>query len=479
MPNFKPIDDNAIEVDYATDAAVLGRICTNQRAVWEDLGDTVIQQMDRVARGSWEWVMVWAAPWYWFPGDKTLSAALLCDGLVDSDANCNVELCLVFSELGQEPVFDVGVTAFAVGAEADILEVESPEYRFDTTRFGFVQLWMRCPDEPTSSEDGTPFESSEDGDVDLTRWQIRDSDALVDTYFSGAEVQQLVLALIGYDEGSSSVELLRAHVCKHETMTFWGANTSPPTNRDAFFIDKEPLRGQRLTVRLWQYAAVRPHNIGVRINRHAERGWFTARPDQVQTGQTQTQIAFVSLAEGDRALYGMKRPWALWYDTDQGGGVNAPGIEEIDNTRLYPGPRHADRLRHRMIALVLAWDRFTMDSSTIPVTLRAEMAEPDEDTSITLYTTWAGESELQVPSFGDYSRYMSGIISGGSLPGRLWNKILEYSSVVSVVYGRDPGDPGSALGTSTAPYMHRISARATRFRSRSRILFGSIWSEEV
>lgn len=478
MP-FRPIDDSAIQADYATDSHTLGRIRANQRAVWEDLGDVLVQEMDRVARTSWDWVLIWATPWYWYPGDKSVSVALLADRLPDGDGDCQIELCCVFAELGTEPTFDVGVESFELIEDLELLELTSPEYRFESARFGFIQVWMRAPNQPTTSytsgsQTNVGYES-----IDTERCEIRDEDNVYGTHFSGYEPSQLVLTQNGLD-GSL---LVQAHVCLYQRMSYWAGSASLPTHSNAFFIDSQPIP-QEYTITVWAYAGIRPHQIGLRLNRHTSRGWYTAREDQIQTGQTQTQIAFQALAEGDRALYGMRRPWALWYEQQVGGGVAAEfaGVGEGPSVRLLPMPRHADRLRHRAVFLVLGFEQAGTESdrSSVPFVLRAEMAEADEGTGLTLYGDWAGEvtSAADREVFG--RSHIQHSLRVMCVTRSDWYSLLYHGKIVSVVFGRNPDDPGVALNTSpTAPYLARISLYATRFRSWARIVFGSVWSEEV
>jgi hypothetical protein len=483
---FKPIDDAAIEPDYATDSSVLDRIRLNQRAVWDGVGDVLVQQLDRITRTSWEWAVVWATPWYWYPSDKTVEGALLTDSVFDSDGLCEIETCFVFTELGGTPSFDLGVRTFNLIEDTEILEVETPEYMFSGPRFGFLQLWIRCPNQPEFSDESSAGpvlislggESARTGDVDVERRQIRDFDD-IKASFGGFEDEQLVIALkTTQDSGGSlsagSGEIWRANVCQYSGMIYWQGAASPPTNTGAWCVDREPPSGLiQYTYEVWAYAGLKPHQIGLRINRHEDRGWFTARQDQIQTGQTQTQIAFTALTEGDRALYGMRRPWALWYEAP-----SSRATPDVPLVRLYPCPRHADRLRHRFIGLVVAWERFTTDATRVPVTLRAEMVEPDEDTGIDLYGTWAGQTEVQAPKLISYNSDLDWPLNCMTMAAHTWQALIEQAVIASPVFGRDPGDPGAPLG-AVRVYLLRLTTTVTQFRTSARVVFGSVWSEEV
>lgn len=483
---FKPVDDAAIEPDYSTDSAVLDRIRANQRAVWEDVGDVLVQQLDRITRTSWEWAVIWATPWFWYPGDKTVTAALLTDTVFDSDGLCDVDLCFVFTELDGTPSFDLGVESFSLVEDAEIVEITTPEYRFNSPRFGFLQLWLRCPNQPEFSAESSAGpvlislggESARTGDVDVERRQVRDFDDLLSS-FGGFDPQQLVIALNSTQDSGGSLsagsgEIWRANVAQYSGMVYWQGASSPPTNTGAFCVDREPPSGLiQYTYELWAYAGLKPYQIGLRLNRHEDRGWFTARQDQIQTGQTQTQIAFTALTEGDRSLYGMRRPWALWYESP-----DSRATPDDPNARLLPLPRHADRLRHRLVALVVAWEKYTTDNSRVPVTIDARMVEPDEDTGIDLYGVWAGSTDVQAPKLVSYNNDLDWPLNAMTLPAHTWQALLQGSVIASPVFGRDPGDTGPPLGSSRV-YLLRVTTSMERFRTSGRIVFASLWSEEV
>jgi hypothetical protein len=487
MSEFKPIDDLAIEDSFATDTAVLDRVRQNQRHVWEDLGDVLVQQMDRTPRTSWEWVVIWAAPWFWSPGDRSVNLALLCEGLRDTDNNCELEFCFVFSQLGAEPAFDIGVSTKVLTTLTQILEFNTADYRFENERFGFLQLWMRAATQPALVVTSAARDPDNPVDIDQDRRQVRDFANIRNASFSAYATTQLVIAINNTDDGGGPLsggagEIWRAHVCGHGMLIYYLGSLSPPANVSGFYVDSEPPQGRRYTYSVWAYAALVPHQVGIRVVRHSDRGWFTARQDQIATGTTQTQIAFQSLTEGDRALYGMRRPWALWFENQEDGvgGVNVPGVEVSRHPRIYPGPRHADRLRHRLVCLVIAWQKFKLDTSTIPVNIYAEMSEPDEDSSVLLYTAWGGTKEVQAPALVVSQMNFEWPLRAGALPARTWTQLLEQSVITSVVYGRNPEDPGTPLlGVGASPYLHRITCEATRFRCKARIVLGSIWSEEV
>lgn len=490
MTNFKPIDDLAVVAGYPSDAGLLDRVRANQQTVWQDVGDTVIQQLDRVARVSWEWAVIWAVPWFWYPGDKSVEAALLVESLFDADGSCQVELCFVFTELSGAPSFDIGVESYTLIKNNEILEITTPEYRFSTPKFGFLQLWMRSPNEPVynvhTSSLGPKLissggESARTGDIDIGRRQIRDFDGIVGGFFSGFDPLQLVIALnttgdLGGSFNSGTGEFWRANVCGYGQMFYWALDPSPPIEDNAFFVDRAPPEGlNQYTYTVWGYAGIKPQQIGLRLNRHGDRGWFTARTDQIQPGQTQTQIAFRALTEGDRALYGMRRPWGLWYEEQVGGATS-----DAPQVRLYPLPRHADRLRHRIVCLAVAWETYNRDVNPVNVTLTAQMAEPNEGTGLLLYGYWSGTTEAQAYELVVYHSDLDWTLGCWTLPPHAWKQLVDNAAILSCVWGRDPGDPGVALTDSGArPYLLRLSVAPDRPRVRARVVCGSIWSEEV
>lgn len=485
--DFIALDDSAAESGYATDGGLLDQIRVNQRVVWDALGDTLVQQMERVTRTSFEWVLIWSTPWYWMPGDKQIEVALLAERVADGEGNCVIEVGFAFSALGEEPNLDSIKSTFTITDAVEILELTSPEYRFETARFGFLQCWMRAPNRPDEYVESTSQSAtagSYGGHLNARNRLAADPDDLWITSYSGTyDATQLIFA--AFDEDTQNTQGLNRIVAGEEFFTahVCGIYNYSPSER-AFKVDAAPPSTPRNYIyRLYPYAAIKPYSIGLHLVRHTDRGWYTSRPDEIAVGQTQTQIAFQTLANGDRALYGMRRPWHLLHDLTPA-TVNGQDTTEALTSdplrRLVPMPRHADRLQHRVIALVYAWIAWnSYDYGTIPIKLRAEMVEPDEDVGIELYADFAGEIEAQAGVVIANDNDLDHALTACALPARAWVDLLSKAQIVSVVYGRNPDDPGVALGTATAPYLTQLTLTCDRPRTRARIFCASFWSEQV